>query len=85
MRLKLLAISDTHLGEDTSLLSFPRGRQHLWETLRKCFGEGDKKKRFEVEEAILLGDITDRTLYSKSQIITHTNALIQMLGDAADI
>lgn len=34
-RLKLLAVSDTHLGEETSLLSFPRGLQHLWTTLRE--------------------------------------------------
>jgi hypothetical protein len=34
-KLKLLAISDTHLGEETSLLSFPRGLQQLWQTLAK--------------------------------------------------
>ena len=38
MRLKILAISDTHLGEETSLLSFPHGRQYLWQTLREQFG-----------------------------------------------
>lgn len=90
MRLKLMAISDTHLGEDTSLLSFPHGRQHLWKTLRDHFGEkpdkkGDERKRFDVDEVILMGDITDRTLSSTSQIITHTNAFMQTLGNAADI
>jgi hypothetical protein len=85
MRLKLLAISDTHLGEDTSLLSFPRGRQHLWKILRKFFGEGQNNDRFEIEEAILLGDTTDRTLSSTSQIVANTNAFIQMLGGVADI
>ena len=55
MRLKLLAISDTHLGEDTSVLSFPRGRQHLWETLRTQFGSG---KKVEIEEMIADGTIT---------------------------
>jgi len=54
MRLKLLAISDTHLGEDTSLISFPRGHQHLWTMLRNFFGEGQNKKRFEIEKAILI-------------------------------
>ena len=34
-KLTLLAISDTHLGEETSLLSFPRGLQQLWQTLAK--------------------------------------------------
>ncbi len=82
MRLKILAISDTHLGEDSSLLSFPHGRQHLWRTLRTILG-GDGQ--VEVEEMILLGDIPDRTLSSTSQIITHTNAFIQMLGSAADV
>ena len=32
-KLKLLAVSDTHLGEETSLLSCLRGLQHLWRTL----------------------------------------------------
>ena len=63
MRLKLLAISDTHLGEDTSLLSFPHGRQHAWKTLRKYFGKGN---RFEVEELILLGACR-RTLFFGEQ------------------
>lgn len=84
MRLKLLAISDTHLGEDTSLLSFPQGRQHLWRVLGEHFGEGAQNK-FDVDELILVGDITDRTLSSTSQIITHTNAFIQTLGSAANI
>jgi len=82
MRLKLLAISDTHLGEETSLLSFPHGRQHLWQTLRTLFDSGE---RLEVEKLLLLGDIPDRTLSSTSQIITHTNGFIQMIGSAAKV
>jgi metallophosphoesterase superfamily enzyme len=35
-KLKLLAISDTHLGEETSLLSFPRGLQQLWRILSRA-------------------------------------------------
>ena len=85
-RLKILAISDTHLGEDTSLLSFPHGRQHLWKILRPPFGSEEwGKEKLEVDEMILLGDIPDRTLSSSSQIITHTNAFIQMLGSAVNI
>ena len=89
-RLQLLAISDTHLGEDTSLLSFPHGRQHLWKVLRQTFGtydpaNPDASRGFEVEQMILMGDIPDRTLSSTSEIITHTNAFIQMLGSAARI
>jgi hypothetical protein len=83
MKLKLLAISDTHLGEESSLLTFPQGRQHLWQTLRSTFGSPDEP--IEVDKAILLGDIPDRTLSSTSQIITHTSAFIDMLGSVASI
>lgn len=84
IHLKFLVISDTHLGKETSLLSYPHGRQHLWRILRKTFSSG-KNKKVEVDEMILLGDIPDRSLSSTSQIITHTNAFIQMLGSAANI
>ncbi len=82
MNLKFLAISDTHLGEDTSLLCFNRGRQELWRVLREVFGQG---KRFDVDEVILMGDIADRTLSSSAQIITQTNAFVRMLGSTANI
>ena len=92
MNLKILAISDTHLGEDSSLLSFPHGRQHLWQELRKHFGEGDTEKakfsddgKFSIEELIMVGDIPDRTLSSTSQIITYTNDFMRMLGSVANI
>ncbi len=86
MRLKLLAISDTHLGEETSVLTFPQGRWHLWQQLRRFFGGGEgPEERFQVNELILLGDIPDRTLSSTSQIITHTNAFTCMLGSVAEI
>jgi hypothetical protein len=84
MKLKLLAISDTHLGEPTSLLSYPQGLWHLWESLRTVF-TGSKKDPVEIEELILLGDIPDRTLSSTSEITTHTNALIRTLGSAAKV
>ena len=80
--LKFLAISDTHLGEDTSLLTFPKGRQYLWKALQAQFGD---EKTFDVEEVLLLGDIPDRTLSSTSQIVTNTNAFIQTMGSAANI
>jgi len=84
MAWRLLAISDTHLGEENSLLSFPHGRQHLWRAIRTHLGS-DGDRRLEVDEAILVGDIPDRTLSSTSQIITHTNAFIQTLGSSAKI
>jgi UDP-2,3-diacylglucosamine pyrophosphatase LpxH len=85
MKLKFLAISDAHLGEDTSLLTFPQGRQRVWEALREAFGEGAENKRFEVEEAILLGDFPDRCLSSTVQIIDTTTMFMRMLGSAAKI
>ena len=97
MRLKVLAISDTHLGEGTSLLSFPHGLQHLWGDLtgvfwKDLFPQYDPDRwndpaqdRVEIEELILLGDIPDRTLSSTSEIYTNTHALSQMLGSAANV
>ncbi|MHA2008473.1 MAG: metallophosphoesterase [Promethearchaeota archaeon] len=82
MHLKYLAISDTHLGEDTSFLSFPRGRQILREELCKAFGNG---AQFQIDELILLGDIPDTSLSSISQVITQTNAFIQTIESAANI
>lgn len=84
MDLKYLVISDTHLGEDCSILSFPHGRHHLWKELRKAFGNANGDK-FHVEKLILAGDIPDRTLSSTSQIITHTNDFSRTLGNVADI
>jgi hypothetical protein len=96
MRLKVLAISDTHLGEETSLLSFPQGLQHVWSTLVQEFWgnlfpefdpdpKKDPRKQVEIEELILLGDIADRTLSSTSQIYNHCHAFSQMLGSVAKI
>lgn len=83
MRLRFLVISDTHLGEDTSVLGFPSGRRRLWEAVRDLFGAG--KDGTPVDELILLGDIPDRTLSSTRQILSDTNALMQTLGSALDV
>ncbi len=82
MKFKIVAFSDTHLGEDNSLLSFPHGRQHLWKSIRELLKIDEK---IEVDELILLGDIPDRTLSSTSQIITHTNAFVRTLGSLFEI
>lgn len=92
-KLKLLAISDTHLGEETSLLSFPRGLQHLWSALvedpdfwEPIFGDWNgSDERVEVEDLVLVGDIVDRTLSSTSQISAHAHAFAMMLGDALKV
>jgi hypothetical protein len=85
MKLKFLAIGDTHLGEDTSLLGFPHGLQRLWDALRGAFGErrpDGGTEPVEVEELILLGDIPDRTLSSTAQLTTATNAFMSMVASA---
>ena len=91
-KLKLLAISDTHLGEETSLLSFPRGLQQLWRTLAEdtefwtpIFPDFDPEEKVRVEDLVLVGDVTDRTLSSTSQISANTHAFAMMLGDAIEI
>ena len=45
-----------HLGEGTSLLTFPQGRKQLIDALMTKFG-GEK-----IEESILVGDATDTSL-----------------------
>ena len=88
MRLKCLAISDTHVGEPNSLLSFPRGLQELWYALRTKFSDKNIdpiKTPLEVDELILVGDIPDRTLSSTSEIQTQTGALIRTLLSVARV
>ena len=41
---KILALSDTHLGEEASLLSHKAGRRHLYEALRAQLGGGPDEK-----------------------------------------
>lgn len=85
-KLKILAISDTHLGEDVSLLSYPQGCQHLWREMRNQFGYTlDPKDQIEIDELIMIGDIPDRALSSTAEIMTATTNFIQMLGSMAKI
>lgn len=88
--LRLMAVSDTHLGEECSLLSFPAGRHELWKELRREFGRYDEDdpdggEGFIVDELVLIGDVPDRTLSSTSQTVTQVNAFVQMIGDAASL
>ena len=93
-RLELLALSDTHLGEETSLLSFPRGLQHVWEVLYESpdfwepvFGDGCGPGGGEVEVGtlVLVGDVVDRTLSSTSQISASGHAFSMMIGHALKV
>lgn len=82
MRLKILAISDTHLADSVSLLSSPRGRRHLGETLRRQFGPEDE---LEVEELILVGDILERVYSPLSEVLNHTRDFIETLRGVSAI
>lgn len=80
MNLQFLAISDTHLGEDPSLLNYPEGRVRLVEALGELFGKGAI-----VEEVGLMGDIPDRTLSSTQQMTSETRALVGALRSALNV
>lgn len=82
-KLELLALSDTHLGESTSILTTAEGRQHLWKTLREHFEAEDD--RVAVGELILLGDIADLALASKDQVEAGCAALMRTLGSILDV
>lgn len=70
----LVAISDTHLGESTSLLCFESGRARLADALRRQLGDSAV-----VNELVLLGDIPDRALSSTAEVQRDTRALMQLL------
>ncbi len=82
MRLKMVAISDTHLGDSVSLLSSPRGRRHLAETLRRQFGP---QGELEVEELILVGDILERVFSPLPRVLNHARDFIETLRGVAAI
>ncbi len=67
MHLKFIAISDTHLGAEHSILSYIPGVDHLWESLRAQFGLSSNEV-LEVDELVLLGDIVDRTVSSLNRV-----------------
>ncbi len=82
MRLKMLAISDTQLGDSVSLLSSPRGRRHLAETLRRRLGD---QGELEVEELTLVDDILERVFSPLFKVLTDARDFIDMLRGAATI
>lgn len=79
MRLKYLAISDAHLGDATSMLSYPEGCRHLGEVIRTHLGEGEK---VEVEQLILLGDIPERSHATPDEMISTTHRFMDTLGES---
>ncbi len=82
MRLKMLAISDTHLADSVSLLSSLRGRQHLAETLGQQFApEGE----LEIKELILVGDILERAFSPLPEVLAAARSFIEVLRGVAAI
>lgn len=81
MRLKFLAISDTHLGEATSLLTYPQGREHLRGVIREYLGSGGK---VEAEQLILMGDIPERSHATPETMLSSTHGFMECLGEVVD-
>ena len=79
MRLKFLAISDAHLGEAPSVLSYPEGRRHLRDVIQAHLGGGDK---VETEQLILLGDIPERSHATRDEMLSSTHGFIEALSEA---
>ena len=79
MRLKYLCISDTHLGEATSLVSYEQGRRHLADVIRTHLGAGE---RVEAEQLILLGDIPERSHATPDEMLASTHGFMETLGEA---
>ncbi len=77
MRLKFLAISDTHLGEATSMLSYEQGSRHLANVIREHLGDGG---RVEVERLILMGDIPERSHATPQEMLSSTHRFMEMIS-----
>lgn len=81
MRLKFLAISDTHLGEKTSLLSYPQGQRHVANTIREHLGGGG---RVAVDTLVLMGDIPERSHATPPVMLESTHGFMETLAGAVD-
>ncbi|CAN5662073.1 hypothetical protein BH24ACT22_BH24ACT22_06590 [soil metagenome] len=79
MRLKYLAISDPHLGDSTSMLTYSEGRRHLCEVIRTHLGAGEP---VEAEQLILLGDIPERSHATPDEMISSTHGFMEAMGEA---
>lgn len=81
LRLKFLAISDTHLGEKTSLLSYPQGQRHVANTIRDHLGDGE---RVAVDTLLLMGDIPERSHAPPPVMLESTHGFMETLAGAVD-
>ncbi len=81
MRLKFLAISDAHLGESTSMLSYEQGRRHLADVIRGHLGDGGK---VEAERLILLGDIPERSHATPEEMLSSTHGFMEAMAETIE-
>ncbi len=81
MRLKFLCISDAHLGEATSVLSYEQGRRHLADVIRYHLGGGN---RVEAECLILLGDIPERSHATPEEMLSSTHGFVETVNGVVD-
>ena len=76
--IKFLAISDTHLGEDASLLNHDLGLELFESNLKEIAGGR------QVENVLLLGDITDQVLASQDTYSKSTKKFMGKVVSALD-
>lgn len=81
MKLKFLAISDAHLGEASSMLTYPQGRDHLQSAISEHLGDG---KKVETEQLILMGDIPERSHSTQGEMISSTHGFMDSLNEVVD-
>ncbi|CAN5583552.1 hypothetical protein BH24ACT21_BH24ACT21_08650 [soil metagenome] len=81
MRLKFLVISDAHLGEAPSMLTYQEGREHLRDVILDHLGDGQK---VETEQLILLGDIPERSHATPDEMLSSTHGFMESLAEAVN-
>ncbi|MGF1472755.1 MAG: metallophosphoesterase [Rubrobacteraceae bacterium] len=79
MRLKFLAISDAHLGEAPSVLTYQEGRRHLRDVILAHLGGGEK---VETEQLVLMGDIPERSHATPDEMLSSTHGFMETLAEA---
>jgi len=79
VKLKLVALSDAHLGEPISLLNYENGRSHFVAELRNLLGSTNGP--VPVEQLVLVGDIVDRTLAATKEISDYSDDFFATLAE----
>ncbi len=78
MKIKILAMSDTHIGDPASLLTYDGERRALFRAIRE-FTEGTDDYPAEVDTVVLLGDICEKCLAREEKSQVETTAFMKML------